>query len=100
MFSFEDIGRLSRADLQRVLREVDSAQLAVAMKPASEALRDTIYGAISKRAAETLRDEVGMLGSVKFKEIEIAQDAVIEVVRRLEDEGAISLDADNGAAPA
>ena len=100
MFGFEDIGRLSRADLQRVLREVDSAQLAVAMKPASEALRDTIYGAISKRAAESLRDEVGMLGSVKFEDIETAQDAVIEVVRRLEDEGAISLDPDPGAAPA
>lgn len=97
MFSFEDIRRLQPADLQRVLREVDSSHLAVAMKSATEALRENIYGAISKRAAESLRDEVAMLGPVRLKDVEVAQDAIIQVVRRLEDEGAITLGDGEGA---
>ncbi len=92
MFSFEDLGRLSAADLQRVLREVDSANLATSMKSSSEALKEKIFEAISKRAAESLRDEIGMLGPVRLKDVELAQDAIIQVVRRLEEENSISLD--------
>lgn len=92
MFSFEDLNRLQAQDLQRVLREVDSANLAVSMKSASEPLKEKIYGSISKRAAESLRDEIGMLGPVRLKDVEVAQDAIIQVVRRLEEEGSISLD--------
>jgi flagellar motor switch protein FliG len=92
LFGFEDINRLLPADLQRILREVDSANLAMSMKGASETLRARIYGSISKRAAETLKDEIEMLGSPRRKDIEAAQDAVIQVVRRLEEEGQISLD--------
>lgn len=95
LFSFEDLNRLEPGDLQRVLREVDSAALAIAMKSASETLRGKIYAAISRRAAESLRDEIEMLGPVRFKEVEAAQDAVIQVVRRLEEEGQISLDSEN-----
>jgi len=94
MFSFEDLGRLQAADLQRVLREVDSNNLAVAMKSASESLREKIFASISKRAAESLRDEIGMLGPVRLKDVETAQDAIIHVVHRLEEEGQISLDAE------
>lgn len=97
MFSFEDLNRLGGADLQRILREVDSANLATSMKSASEPLREKIYGSISKRAAESLRDEISMLGSVRLKDVEAAQDAIIQVVRRLEEEGAISLDGGEGA---
>ncbi|MBE7538260.1 MAG: flagellar motor switch protein FliG [Opitutaceae bacterium] len=92
MFSFEDLIRLQAADLQRVLREVDSQNLATSMKSASESLKDKIYGAISKRAAESLRDEISMLGPVRLKDVEMAQEAIIQVVRRLEEEGSISLD--------
>ena len=92
MFSFDDLQRLQAADLQRVLREVDSADLAVAMKSASEALKDKIYASISKRAAESLRDEIAMLGPVRLKDVESAQDTIIQVVRRLEEEGSVSLD--------
>ena len=94
LFSFEDLLRLQPADLQRVLREVDSANLAVSMKNASESLRDKIYGAISKRAAESLKDEVQLLGPVRLKDIETAQEAIIQVVRRLEEEGQIALETD------
>ncbi len=92
MFSFDDLQRLQAADLQRVLREVDSADLAVSMKSASEALKEKLYASISKRAAESLRDEISMLGPVRLKDVEAAQDTIIQVVRRLEEEGAISLD--------
>jgi len=97
LFSFEDVNRLQPADLQRVLREVDSSNLAVAMKSASEALRESIYAALSKRAAESLRDEISMLGPVRLKDVEVAQDAIIQVVRRLEDEGAIAIGDGEGA---
>jgi flagellar motor switch protein FliG len=94
LFSFEDLNRLQPADLQRVLREVDSSNLAIAMKSASEPLRDRIYGSISKRAAESLKDELEMLGPVRLKDVETAQDAIIQVVRRLEEEGQITLESD------
>lgn len=97
MFSFDDVRRLPPADLQRVLREVESNHLAVAMKSANEALRESIYAALSKRAAESLRDEIGMLGPVRLKDVEAAQDAIIQVVRRLEDEGSITLGDGDGA---
>src|SRR3954468_8981201 len=92
MFSFEDLSRLAPADLQRVLREVDSANLAVSMKSSTEPMKEKIYASISKRAAESLRDEISMLGPVRLKDVEVAQDAIIQVVRRLEEEGSISLD--------
>jgi flagellar motor switch protein FliG len=95
LFSFEDLGRLQPADLQRVLREVDSANLAIAMKSASESLREKFYGAISKRAAESLREEIELLGPVRLKDVEAAQDAIIQVVRRLEEEGQITLESDS-----
>lgn len=95
LFSFEDLGRLQPADLQRVLREVDSANLAISMKSASESLREKIYGSISKRAAEGLREELDLLGPVRLKDVEAAQDTIIQVVRRLEEEGQISLDAES-----
>jgi flagellar motor switch protein FliG len=87
LFSFEDINRLQPADLQRVLREVDSSNLAISMKSASETLRTKIYAAISKRAAESLKEEFELLGPVRLKDVEAAQEAIIHVVRRLEEEG-------------
>lgn len=98
MFSFEDLGRLAPADFQRVLREVESSNLAISMKSASESLREKIFNSISKRAAESLRDEISMLGPVRLKDVEVAQDAIIQVVRRLEEEGSISLDSGGDAA--
>ncbi len=97
LFSFDDLGRLTPSDLQRVLREVESSSLAVAMKSAPESLREKIYGAISKRAAESLKDEIDMLGPVRVKDVETAQDGIIQIVRRLEEEGAIATDGADAA---
>ncbi len=94
LFTFEDLNRLQPADLQRVLREVDSSNLAIAMKSASTSLREKFYAGISKRAAEALKEEIEMLGPVRLKDVEAAQDAIIQVVRRLEEEGQITLESD------
>ncbi len=97
LFSFEDLNRLAPADLQRVLREVDSGNLAISMKSASETLREKIYAGLSKRAAESLKEEIELLGPVRLKDVEAAQDVIIQAVRRLEEEGQISLDSDSQA---
>lgn len=94
MFGFEDLNRLQPADLQRVLREVDSATLSVSMKSASEGLRAKIFAAMSKRAAEGLREEIELLGPLKLRDVEKAQDGVIQAVRRLEEEGQITLESE------
>lgn len=94
MFSFNDLIRLSQADIQRILREVDSATIVMAIKPAPEPLKDLIFGCLSKRAAEALREELSMLGSVRFKEVEAAQESIIQAVRKLEEDGEISLSGD------
>jgi flagellar motor switch protein FliG len=97
LFSFEDLNRLAASDLQRVLREVDSGSLAIAMKSASEALRAKIYQGLSKRAAESLKEEIELLGPVRLKDVEVAQDTIIQAVRRLEEEGQIALDSESQA---
>lgn len=91
LFGFEDLQRLPTEDLQQVLREVDSAHLATAMKSASPALREKVLGSLSKRAAEALADEITMLGPMRLKEVTGAQDAIVQMVRRMEEEGTIVL---------
>jgi flagellar motor switch protein FliG len=93
MFGFEDLIKLSIPDLQRIMREVETADLVIAMKPASPKLQQALFASVSKRAAETLKEEIQMLGAVKVKDIEAAQDRIIQIVRRLEDAGDITLDA-------
>jgi len=92
MFTFADLGLLDNAALQKVLREIDMRDLAVSLKKADDALREKLLAAISKRAAETVLDEMSFMGSVKLREIEAAQMRLIEVVRRLENEGEIEIE--------
>lgn len=91
MFSFDDLGSLEVSDLQRITREIDMQDLVVAMKSANSTLQQSIYSSVSKRAAETLKEELEMLGPVRLKEVEAAQDRIIQIVRRLEEEGEIQL---------
>ena len=92
MFSFDDLIRLELTDLQRIMREVDSGDLTLSLKSATESLREFILQAVSKRAAETLVEDLEMMGPVKVTEVEAAQERVIQVVRRLEEQEEISLD--------
>ncbi len=73
MFTFEDLLTLDRAALQKIMREVDMRDLAVALKSASAKLKETLLGCISKRAAETVKEEISFLGSIKKRDIEAAQ---------------------------
>lgn len=92
MFSFEDLLRLQPSDLQRVTREIDMGDLTVALKSTNPNLRDAILGSISKRAAETLKEEMELLGPVRLREVEAAQDKIIMIVRKLEEDGEITID--------
>lgn len=91
MFTFEDLLSLDRGALQKIMREVDMRDLAVALKTASAKLKDALLGCISKRAAETVNEEVAFLGSVKKRDIEAAQLRIVDSVRRLESEGEIEI---------
>lgn len=91
MFSFDDIAKLQAKDVQRILRDVDMSDIAIAMKSARESVRQTIYSAMSKRAADTLREELDMMGPMRVKEVEAAQDRIIQVVRSLEESGEITV---------
>ncbi len=96
MFIFEDLSGLDVPSLQKVLREIDMRDLAVSLKTASDKLKSTLLSCISKRAAETLNEEMGFMGPLKLKDIEAAQGRIIEVVRRLESEGEIEIDSGKG----
>ena len=92
VFSFEDLTRLAAADLGRVMREVDTADLALALKTAKPVVKTAVLGTMSKRAAEGLKDEIDMLPAPRGKDVEAAQDRIIAVVRRLEEAEEITLD--------
>lgn len=98
MFTFEDLRNLDVPALQRILREVDMRDLAVALKTCSEDLKGKLLGCISKRAAETVAEEISLMGPLKLRDIEAAQLRIIESVRRLESEGEIDL-GDTGGKP-
>lgn len=92
MFTFEDLIRLSASTIQRIMRETDMRDLAVSLKRASEPVKKLLLGNISRRAAETVQEEMAFMGSIKLKDIEAAQFRIIDAVRKLEAEGEIELD--------
>ncbi len=90
MFVFEDIAKLGDRDIQSLLKNVETAQWAMALKGASEALQEKVLRNMSSRAADNLREEMGYLGSVRISEVEGVQQKIVDVVRHLEDTGEIS----------
>lgn len=89
MFIFEDIISLDDSSIQRVIREVDSKELAKALKGASEEVKDRIYRNVSRRAAEMLREDLEFMGPVRLREVEEAQQRVVAIIRRLDETGEI-----------
>lgn len=90
MFVFEDIGKLTDRDAQTLLKNVETAQWAMALKGASETLQQKILRNMSARAAENLREEMDFLGSVRLSEVEAVQQKIVDIVRHLEDTGELS----------
>ena len=91
MFTFEDLALLDANSLQKVMREVDMRDLALSLKTATDKLKLALLSSISRRAAETVNEEISFLGAVKKRDIEAAQLRIIETVRRLEADGEIDL---------
>lgn len=90
MFLFEDIVYLDDRSVQRFLRDVDlSKDLPLALKAASDEVREKIYRNMSSRAAETLKESIDYLGPVRMRDIEEAQQRIVAVIRKLEDQGEI-----------
>jgi flagellar motor switch protein FliG len=89
MFVFEDVGSLDNKALQRLLRDVDSKELALALKVASDDLKGKIMGAMSQRAVQALQDEMELMGPSRLKDVEAAQTNIVGIVRRLEEAGEI-----------
>lgn len=90
MFVFEDLALLDDRSLQRALRDVDTTNdLPLALKVASPEVKSKILRNISKRQAEALAESIDLLGPVRLREVEDAQQRIVAVVRRLEDEGEI-----------
>ena len=91
MFVFDDLIEVDDRGVQLILREVQSESLIVALKGASEELRDKIFKNMSSRAAEMLREDLEAKGPVRISEVEAEQKEILKIVRRLSDEGQIAL---------
>jgi flagellar motor switch protein FliG len=89
MFVFEDVITLDDVYIQRVLREVDVKELALALKGCSEEVANTIFKNQSKRAAEGLKEDIEYLGPVRLIDVEKAQMKIVAIIRRLDDAGEI-----------
>jgi flagellar motor switch protein FliG len=96
MFTFDDLISLPVMDLQKVARDVQTEDLTLALKPASQELRKAFFGAVSKRAAETLKEELEFMGPVPRKAVDDARARIIETVRMLEEQDEISLATGDG----
>ncbi|MGN6685955.1 MAG: flagellar motor switch protein FliG [Actinomycetales bacterium] len=91
MFMFEDIVTLDDKAIQLVLRQVEAAELATALKGVAEPVRDKIMRNLSERAAENLRDEIEMLGPVRLRTVEESQAKIVQAIRMLEESGQITV---------
>ena len=89
MFIFENIVTLDDRSIQRVLREVDLKDLALALKTASEDVTNRIFQNISKRAVEMLREDMSLMGPVRLRDVEEAQQKIVNIIRQLDESGEI-----------
>ncbi|MDQ7247190.1 flagellar motor switch protein FliG [Dongia sedimenti] len=91
MFTFEDLGKLDPGGAQTLLRNVDKAKLPMALKGASEALRELFLGNMSERASKMLREDMAAMGPVRLRDVEEAQMAMVNMAKELASKGEIVL---------
>lgn len=89
MFVFEDIMNLDSVSIQRFIREIDNSELGVSLKGATEEVREIIFANMSKRMAEMLKEDMEFMGPVRLRDVEEAQQKIVNVIRRLEEAGEI-----------
>lgn len=90
MFVFEDVSKFADKDIQTILKNVETSQWAMALKGASEPLKQKVLGNMSQRAATMLREEMEYLGPARVSEVEAIQQQIVDVVRKLEESAEIT----------
>jgi flagellar motor switch protein FliG len=96
MFVFEDLTLIDDRGLQKVLRSVETKELAIALKAASEEVKQKIFRNMSERAAQMLREEVEEMGPVRIKEVEDAQRIVTRIIQEMEERGEVIISGRGG----
>ncbi|MBQ3781878.1 MAG: flagellar motor switch protein FliG [Lachnospiraceae bacterium] len=96
MFVFEDILSLDDKSIQRVLREVDNNELAMALKGSTEEVQTVIFNNLSKRLAVMIREDMEFMGPVRLKDVEEAQQKIVNIIRKLEDSAEIIISRGGG----
>lgn len=91
MFVFEDIGLVDDKGIQSVLKEIDNDELALALKTATDDLKEKIFRNMSERASQMIEEEMQFMGPVRVSDVESAQQRIVDVVRRLTDAGEIMI---------
>jgi flagellar motor switch protein FliG len=89
MFVFEDIVSLDNRAIQRIIREIENADLQLALKVAGDEVKDVVFKNMSKRMAETFKEEMEYMGPVRLRDVEEAQTRIVAIIRRLEESGEI-----------
>ncbi len=96
MFTFEDVARVDDAGIQKTLREIESKDLALALKGSNEEVAAKIYKNMSERSREMIKEEISYMGPVRLKHVEEAQQKIVAVVRRLEEAGELVVEGRGG----
>ena len=96
MFVFEDILLLDDRAIQRVLRDVDNSDLAIALKGSNEDVQNAIFNNLSKRLAVMIKEDMEFMGPVRMKDVEEAQQKIVNIIRKLEDAAEIVISRGGG----
>jgi len=96
MFVFEDILSLDDRSIQRILREVDNNELGIALKGSGEEVQKVIFNNLSKRLAAMIKEEMEFMGPIRLKDVEEAQQKIVNIIRKLEDAGEIVISRGGG----
>lgn len=94
MFTFEDLSRLDPASVQAIIRAADKDKLPIALKGATEGLRDLFFSNMSERAAKILKEDMAAMGPVKLRDVEEAQMLIVNVTKDLEARGEVTIAGD------
>jgi flagellar motor switch protein FliG len=96
MFTFDDIIFVDDSGIQKTLREVESKDLALALKASNEEVANKVYKNMSERAREMIKEEIEFMGPVRMKNVEEAQQKIVAVIRRLEESGDVVISGRGG----
>jgi flagellar motor switch protein FliG len=96
MFTFEHLIALDGRSLQMILREVNNDSLTLALKTASEQMKEKIYANMSSRAADMIKDDLEAMGPVRLSEVELMQQSIVKIAMKLEEEGKLVLGTGGG----